>query len=635
MEPTTEQLPPTTTEEQPPVNPLANEQDKMFVFSDCKSFLDRLVSDWKSEVDATEQRRLTRKVEIDVQALRSKGQLDEDETLIPVRVIDTNIKREQPPFINYLKNSRRICTFDCIDDPEQESDLVETEFTKKVTYNKWETPHFKCLDGSQAHGWATIEVVYDESKPGHVGLEYVAHDKLFFPRSVSTLEQAARIVRVYDVTLIQLRSWVQSFGFDQEQVRLLVESIQETQKEIETVQIYKLLFKHENVIYVSWFALGCGVNDWLKKPVKHFIGIKNKRSVTKLIADPMTGLEIPQQTEEWVDEDLTEYPFFLLPYAESEEEKETDKKGRVFLDANKQEAQTAILSGFVNSLTRASNLYGAPKQEDGNGSSLKELSSLRLKSGTILNKPFDFWQPPMPDALILKALQWFDLANSQENNQVNFAAMNREDSRKTATEVGAAQEERSLLNSVQLTLFSTHIRSIYGMVWRIMQSQALQNKISFLLTKRQVPMVGLDQQPLVDPQTGQPVTQESVENNYEVIGKLYDVRAAGDVDVIQRQERVQQMMQDWPVMQNTPLRDRFLSDLVKLKYPDVGEEYSKILLQMGMMQQHQSMIARLVTVLEGSLEASGGLEAVPDQQRADVTNMIAEAKGMAGQQQGA
>jgi hypothetical protein len=168
-----------------------------------------------------------------------------------------------------------------------------------------------------------------------------------------------------------------------------------------------------------------------------------------------------------------------------------------------------------------------------------------------------------------------------------------------------------------------------------MQSQALQNKISFLLTKRQVPMVGLDQQPLVDPQTGQPVTQESVENNYEVIGKLYDVRAAGDVDVIQRQERVQQMMQDWPVMQNTPLRDRFLSDLVKLKYPDVGEEYSKILLQMGMMQQHQSMIARLVTVLEGSLEASGGLEAVPDQQRADVTNMIAEAKGMAGQQQGA
>ena len=54
------------------------------------------------------------------------------------------------------------------------------------------------------------------------------------------------------------------------------------------------------------------------------------------------------------------------------------------------------------------------------------------------------------------------------------------------------------------------------------------------------PMTG---QPQIDPNTGQPATQEVKQNDIELIGKLYDVRAAGDVDVVQRQEKIQQMMQ--------------------------------------------------------------------------------------------
>jgi hypothetical protein len=129
-------------------------------------------------------------------------------------------------------------------------------------------------------------------------------------------------------------------------------------------------------------------------------------------------------------------------------------------------------------------------------------------------------------------------------------------------------------------------------------------------------------------------TQTVWVNNVPVISQVYDIRAAGDVDVIQRQEKIQQMMQDWPVIQNTPLRDRFLIDLLKLKYPDTGEQYAQILSQTGMMVNLQSMVARLGMVLEGALQSNPDmLTKLPPEQQADVGNMIKQAAAVAQQMQ--
>ena len=95
-----------------------NEQNKMLQFSSAEIHLRRIVQDWQEEITDAEQRRKTRKLEIDVEALRQKGEVDEDETLIPIRMIDNNIIQEQPPYINYLKNSRRLGIFDCLEDPD-------------------------------------------------------------------------------------------------------------------------------------------------------------------------------------------------------------------------------------------------------------------------------------------------------------------------------------------------------------------------------------------------------------------------------------------------------------------------------------------------------------------------------------
>lgn len=601
-------------------NPLDEDKSKLFDFNQAILPLRRIIQDWSAEIIKTTKNRQTRDVLINTEALRQNGRLDEDETIIPVRVIDTNIQREQPAYVNYLKNSRRLAIFNCLSEPELNTQKLEQEFTRGMTYQGWENTFFKVVDGAQTHGWDSVEVVFNPLFPLNTGVEHIGHDMLFFPISITDLQTSPEVIRAYDVTKLQLEAYVKDFGFDAEQVRLFFSTKKDTQKENETGRIYKRFCKHDGVVYVSWFSEKPETNNWLKKPEPAFIGIKEKQMVTvmkdQMVQQPVAAgpngemvmqevmTQVPVQEEQWVNKPLTQYPIFLLPYRESEKPTLFNRKGRVYLDEAKQECQTAILSGFVNGLTRAANLYGAIDKDDGTGSSLKELNNVKMLGGRVFNKKVQFFQPDYPDPMVLRALQYLDVANTQEAGQVNYAVMNRDDSRKTATELDQANEQQALLNSVALTLFSTFMRQVLSFAWLIVQSQALQGNVALLLIEVPVPMVNpLNGQPVIDANTGQPVIQEMKKvNNDQVISQIYDVRAAGDVDVIQRDMKIQQMMQDWPVISQTPLAGQFLQDLMLLKYPDKGENYARILGQMDQIQMMQSMIARLRTVLEGSLQ---------------------------------
>lgn len=591
-----------------------DEQDKLFIFNDAKIHLRRLVDDWVEEVNYTEARRKERKVEINVEELRQRGEMDEDETMVPQRVIDSNIAREQPPYINYLKNSRRIAIMECLDDPEQDTDRIEGEFTKKATYEAWENAFYKCLDGAQLHGTDAVEVVQDDDKPGHFAIEQIGHDKLFYPRSSIDLQQCPRLVRAYDVTLLQLQNWVAKYGFSSPEVDNIRATRKDNKKEAETIRIYKLYFKKLGIVQVAWFSLENGCKDWLKNPVQFYCGIDD--------VDQQTGKATPRP--------MKLCPIFIQHYRITEEARIVESKGRGFLDSYKQEAQTALWSAFINGMNRATNIYASPAEEDGTGSSLKEIADLRMAPGRFLNRPVKFWNPPYPDALVLRTLQHMDVSNSEETGQVNFAAMNREDSRKTAKEIGAAQQQQQLLNSVQLTLFSTFVRQVYSFCWMICQSQALQNKIKFLMipVPRMNPLTG---QPLTD-QDGKPITQ--FVNDVKSIGKTYSIRAAGDVDVIQKQELLQKMQQDWPLISTTALKDVFLADYIKLSYTDKGDRYANILEQQGgMMQQYKALIGQLATTLEGVLkDAPQLIQELPQQQQHDLSDMIMKAKTVNNEQ---
>jgi len=610
-------------------------EDKMSQWNDARIHLQRLVHDWTDEIEETKIRRETRDIDVNVEDLRQRGDLDEDETLVPVRVIDTNIQREQPAYINYLKNSRRLCIFNCLSNPDQDTQKLEEAFTRGMTYTSWEKDHYKCLDGAQTHGWDAVEVVLDESKPLNVAIEHIGHDNLFFPRSNINLQFAPRIIRSYEVTLSQLDKFVTKYGFSADQVARLKDSRKETKREVETLTIYKCYYKREGQVFVAWFSLEAGVDDWLLAPSALDLDIAEQQMQPQTVmqADPLTGMPVPTTVMQpvWVPSPIKLYPIFILPYRQTEKPRIIDHRGRVFLDEMKQEAQTAILSAFINGITRASNVYASPEKEDGTGAALKELENIKLAGGRVLSNPMRFWSPPYPDPMVLGALQQFDVSNSQETNQPNFAVMNREDSRKTAKEIDTANQQQALLNSVQLTMFSTFIREVYSFAWLIVQSQALQNKISFLQVSVPTPKLNpsAGNTPMIDPMTGQPIVDNVWKNDVEVIAQKYEVRAAGDVDVIARQEKINQMMQDWPVIQNTALRDRFLADLIKLKYPDTGEAYASVLAQNDQLTQLKGMVARLGTIMAGAMQQHPEMmTSLPPEQQADVGNLVKQAMGV-------
>jgi hypothetical protein len=588
---------------------LDEQKEQLVDFSRAKVFLKRIVNDWDSEVKQTDIRRSIRDIDVDNESLRKAGKLDEDESLIPDRVIDTNIQREIPPFINYLKNSRRLAIFTCISNPDiTDSQRLELEFTRGMTYPNWETPFYKEIDGAATHGWDAMEVVYDTSKPLNVGVEQIGHDKLFFPKSCLDIQDAARIIRAYDVTIEQLKKFVESFSFSREQVGKIIATRSRKNDEPETVRIYKKLCKCDGSVWVGWFSLDHGCDDWLKAPIPLVLGIKEKQITQVQVPTTVMGPLGPEQVmtsqpqESWVDVPVKQYPIFILPYRETEKPRVVDHYGRVFLDKYKQEAMTSILSSFVTGLYRATQVYASRSQDDGTGSSLGEENNVSLVGNRILNKPITFFHSDYPDPMVLKALQYFDVANAAETNQVSFATNNRQDSRKTATEIESSQQQQALLNSVQLTLFSTHIRSIYSLAWMIVQSQAMQSVIKFLLIKIQVPQINpMTKDPVIG-LDGQPVMQDQWVNDEEIIKQVYDVRAAGDVDVIQRSEKIQQMKQDWPVISETVLKDAFLAELIRLQYPDSGNKWATILETQGnQFNQMKGLLGAMGKMMAGAI----------------------------------
>ena len=406
-------------------------------------------------------------------------------------VIYYQMKREQPPYIAYLKQSRRIATFTSVDNPKENTGELEEAFTRGMTFEEWENTHFRTLDGAQTHGWDAVEIVFDVSKPLQVGIEHIGHDNLIFPTSSVDIQSNLYVIRRHPVTKSVLLSFVSKYGFDKIQVDRLIDSFpKEVGDNDDPIYIYKSFCKHDDTVYVSWFHPD-KCDDWLKAPIPLYLG-RAKQVIRTEMQDQMVETvgpdgtrvivtnKVPVQVPVWEDLKERQYPIVFLFYNETEQEKIFDHKGRVFLDNPKQEAQTAIASGFVNGLIRATNVYGSIEQDNSGSTAAPRQLETRLESGCIYDKPIKFWGTDYPDSIILNALQHFNVQNSEETGQLNFAVNNRKDSRKTAAEIHSAENQSSLLSSVSLTMFSSYIRKLYGFVWLIVQSRALQGKLRFL-----------------------------------------------------------------------------------------------------------------------------------------------------------
>lgn len=582
---------PTNLEEPNIVNPDQDaEMSELFEFARAKIRIDQLISDWSSECADTERRRDERYIDLDIEALRQKGDIQKDETFVPNRVIDTNIMRELPEFMAFLKQSNRLAIFNCLSNPDISTEKLEIEFTKGLTYLGWYKQFKKLVDGAELHGWDSIEVVFDASKPLHVGFEHIGHDRLFYNRKCSDIQDSELLIRKYDITLLRLLKFKEK-GFNPDQIDLILQTNAARRKKDETVNIYKVYFKFNNCVYVCWYSKEANTTGWLKDPDKLRLGIAEQVEESPGSADSMQidiaiqgGAALPN-TLKWIDKDIDTYPIFQYLYKDDECETITEHVGRGFLDLPMQEAHTAIATGFVNGLTRASNVYASPSTDDGESADIKQLD-VELVNGGVYNKPLNFFHTDYPDVSVLTGMQYLSTLNAQNTGKTSFAVSNRKDSRKTAKELALAEKEEEQVESVGLADFSEDLRAILSFTWLIVQSQALQGKISFL-TKTVPVTVQTAQGPVQSGET-------EIVNDNEIINQRYDVRPAGDVDVIERQKKLQQMQTDWPVIQTTGAKNLFLEDFVRLRYPDKAEAYIKAIREGDQAKQLIMSLAALV-----------------------------------------
>lgn len=530
-------------------------------YNRAKGIYDKLIDGFTDVVAETGRERQLRYIrDVDSADMRASGILKEGQLFTPLRLIDQNIRAEAPSLIQYVTQSRRAIIFASPDStPVDGKEKLEDDFTTKVRYLKWEIPFVRCIDGAQTHGSDSIEVLFDPDCPANFKLEHIGHDRLIFASDSEELEAQEVIAIKKMLTSNQLRTMA---GFNKEQVEKLVTVNQQGIGVQDCVcECYKIYFKQQGIVNVAWYGKAC--DAYLRAPEPLFLG---KRDFTHpmVMEEGATTTDYPPIFEK-------KFPVYLLKYVESEDPKIKNLVGRAKLDEASQEAASALQSSMVNGSLLAATVMGSPRNvnQAGNGKQ-PEISNKVIAMGAMWTDPVDFFRPPNPDTSLVQFLNSVVTNNKQEQGSgISFATINRKDSGKTATEIDAAMSVGQELGSVQVILLSIFVREVYNCGWGIYQNRVLQGKIiikdPFLLS-----LFGEDPAKMqVDPATGAVIACSGA--------REYIVKSSGDVDVVQRQEKLNKLMQGWDVFGKTVIAPEYLKDIVRYAFPEDAARYIQIM----------------------------------------------------------
>lgn len=571
---------------------LGNEYINTIDYKDMEGKLKDLNSSMEDARAMLNVERKLRYSDINIEAERSSGKLQPDELLVCQHIIDSNIRREQSSYIQYVVQSPRAVILEDVDNPAADTAILEHDLTPKLRYTGWQLQMFPNIDGMQQSGFGIMEIVQDQSKAGELAHEFVQKCDFGVVADTKDLQEAELIGRNYYfskttiLTKLCVPEELGGKGFSLEQAKKLTDAPPQptdantSSSDSRDKSLYclkKVMFRVNGTVMVAWcHPEKC--DGWLRDPRPLFIG-RRKMAVNPMtnqpVVNPMTGVPVTQ------DEYETNYPYYLFSYIISENDTITQLKGRVYLDQDTQEGVTSLLSSFVTAHRRAAGLYFSKDVDDPNSDVLLQ-KNIYFQTGILINSKVKQFQLQAPGSDMLAGIQSLVTSNQAQTSQINFAAMNRPDSRKTATEVNAAQQESQSLSTVQVVLFSHALRALYSGMFDIIKSRILAGLIP------------------VSPQVA------------ALYQRRYNIKPSGDVDVIERQKLVAQMMQAWPVMQNTPANVAFLSDLLTKMFPDNAPKYLQIFQQA---QQQQNMMQQVMQGLQ-VLAASPQLFSPEGQQKA-------------------
>ena len=488
-------------------------------YQDASTNIHKLASLCDEQHVTAQDQRQQRRLNVDLDLERRDGYLAPDEIYIPTHIIDSNIRREQAKYVSYIVNSRRTVIFSSSTNPAFNTGPLERDFTERCRYDGWQVPLFRTIDCMQLHGYCVAEVQFDDTKPGHFGIESVNYEDFAFPDDTRDIQACGMLVHRHYFTREQLIDMTKSREFSKKEVESLVGEEPVDEQTESLFKVEKVMFREDGIVQVGWSCVA-RCNDWLRKPRPLFLGKRDSAG------------EVYE----------TEYPYVIFHYMIAEDMTIKNCVGRAYLDKHTQEAVSSLMSSFVTAHRRASNFYFSKETDDPNQSN--EQTSVQFVPGALIDSNIRQFQLSPPNSTMLSAIQTLVTQNSQEQSQMNYAAMNRQDSRKTATEIQTASAEAQLLSATQVSLFSISIKQIYEKCWEIYQSRVLDTLIE--------PTIAL----------------------HYFVDHQYNIKPAGDTDVVERQEKAQKMLQVWPVIQqNSALAVGYMKDMLTMLFPDEAPKY--------------------------------------------------------------
>ena len=371
----------------------------------------------------------------------------------------------------------------------------------------------------QLHGYCAAEIQFDDTKPGHFAVESVNYEDFAFPDDTRDIQSCSMLVHRHYFTREQLIDMTKTREFSAKEVESLIGKEPVDEQTESLFKVEKVMFRNNGIVQVGWSCVA-RCNEWLRKPRPLFLGRRD-----------MSG-EVYE----------TDYPYVIFHYMIAEDMTIKNCVGRAYLDKHTQEAVSSLMSSFVTAHRRASNFYFSKDADDPNQSN--EQTSVQFVPGALIDANVKQFQLSPPNSTMLSAIQTLVTQNSQEQSQLNYAAMNLQDSRKTATERQTASAEAQLLSATQVSLFSISIKKIYEHCWEIYKSRVIDG-----LLEPTIPL-------------------------HYFIDHEYNIKPAGDTDVVERQENAQKMLQVWPVIQQTSAMAMiYMEDMLTMLFPDEAPKY--------------------------------------------------------------
>ena len=537
-----------------------------------------LISQYISSHGAVEATTVTnrrlRSNKADVEQMRSAGLLQENQTFIGVRLINQNINQALPPLLSYLKQSPRMATF-----VPGDNSYLDQEFTRVLQYPGWEVPYIELLDGAELNGIGYMMVKADNTKLGGVSMETIPFNEIVYDRRLKSLQDSPAILIKHVITAVSFYHWDSFENFDKNSdaynaiaKRLLSEEVNVIGDDL---VIYETFVKVNGFVYRGWYYKDS--RQWLKQPLPFSNGIEE--SVPEVNIDPTAMTTEPTYVSKPVH--LTYYPIAVKRAEIKENRKHDEAEGRAVEDYHKQEAATTLMTAAVNGCTQAANTMWSPDGANLDGMAPAQLQ-YKIKNNAIWKTPMRAFTAPWPDPMIFKGIEAITQQNAMETNQVAWAVNNRKDSRKTATEIEAAQQQQGMLTGTSALVFSIFLRDVLTMTWPIVQSAAKKGSIKFLI------------------EVSNPAEKEAI------LSTQYEVKPAGDIDFIEKQQRITNIQQDLPMFQGTPIGQEMMKEYVRLRYPEKYDQWSKILSQGNDTQLIQGLGQALQAVVTD--EATGQLK---------------------------